>query len=78
MKGPLNDGLTTNTVMFLTILKPTPSFIDNSTLYWVMIPFLPLFDGMDQRRIALLFLVSLEVGGNGSGVAVGTKNDRMN
>ena len=59
--GSSNDGSSTVTVMFLTFLSTDCFNMDNFTLYWVMIPFLPLLGGMDHSSRALLDLTSLVV-----------------
>ena len=60
--GPSNDGFLTSTVMFLTFLYSDCLRMDKYTMYWVMIPFLPLLGGMDHWRRALLDLSSTVVG----------------
>ena len=74
--GSSNDGSSTVTVMFLTFLSPDGFNMDNSTLYLVMIPFLPLLDGMDHSSRACLDLTSLAV--ELSGATEGTAGGDMN
>ena len=76
MDGSSNDGSSTGTVMFLTFLYSDCLNMDKSTLYWMMIPFLPLLGGMDHWRRALLDLTSPVIGlpGATEGTAGGDMN----
>ena len=74
--GPSNDGSSTGTVMFLTLLYSDCLSMDKSTLYWMMIPFLPFLGGMNHWRRALLDLTSTVV--RLRGATEGTAGGDMN
>ena len=71
----MKDEFSTGTSIFLTGVDSDPSRMNNSTLYWMIIPFLPTLGGINHFRRVLLDLLSTIV--KSSGAADGAEDSKM-